>query len=124
MTAPAPQVPTDVLAEHHGRFLAFLRRRVESDAVAEDILQDAYAKSLQRIDQVENDESVVAWFYQLLRNAITDHYRRAGAEAREVAAEFGEEWQAYAGVTPRWIPDRVRHSPGQAGPRRAASSET
>lgn len=82
MTAPATHVPTDVLAENHGRFLAFLRRRVDSDAVAEDILQDAYAKSLQRIDQVENDESVVAWFYQLLRNAITDHYRKAGVERK------------------------------------------
>jgi len=82
VTASATHVPSEVLAEHHGRFLTFLRRRVDSDAVAEDILQDAYAKSLQRIDQIENDESVVAWFYQLLRNAITDHYRKAGVERK------------------------------------------
>jgi len=92
MTASSDHVPADVLVEHHGRFLAFLRRRVESDAVAEDILQDAYAKSLQRMDQVENDESVVAWFYQLLRNAIADHYRKAGVErkAQEVLERDGE----------------------------------
>jgi RNA polymerase sigma factor (sigma-70 family) len=82
MTAPAAHLPTDLLTENHGRFLAFLRRRVESDTVAEDILQDAYAKSLQKIDQLESDESVIAWFYQLLRNAITDHYRKAGAERK------------------------------------------
>ena len=92
MTAPVTHLPSDVLAENHGRFLAFLRRRVESDAVAEDILQDAYAKSLQRLDQVENDESVVAWFYQLLPNAIADHYRKAGVErkAKEVLGREAE----------------------------------
>jgi RNA polymerase sigma-70 factor (ECF subfamily) len=92
MTASLSRTPNDVLAEHHGRFLAFLRRRVESDAVAEDILQDAYTKSVQRIDQVENDESVIAWFYQLLRNAIADHYRRAGVErkAQEVLEREAE----------------------------------
>lgn len=97
MTAGATHVPGDILAEHHGRFLAFLRRRVDSDAVAEDILQDAYAKSLQRIDQVENDESVVAWFYQLLRNALTDHYRKAGVERR---AQEALEREAEPGFEP------------------------
>jgi RNA polymerase sigma-70 factor (ECF subfamily) len=92
MAALPTHVPADVLAENHGRFLAFLRRRVENEAVAEDILQDAYAKSLQRIDQVENDGSVVAWFYQLLRNAIADHYRKAGVErkAQEVLEREAE----------------------------------
>jgi RNA polymerase sigma-70 factor (ECF subfamily) len=92
MTTSAPEVSSKLLAENHGRFLDFLRRRVESEAVAEDILQDAYTKSLQRLDQVENDESVVAWFYQLLRNAIVDHYRRQGVErkVREVLARETE----------------------------------
>jgi RNA polymerase sigma-70 factor (ECF subfamily) len=82
MTAAATTTWNRLLAENHQRFLNFLRHRVQSEAVAEDILQDAYAKSLQRIDQVEKDESVVAWFYQLLRNAISDHYRKAGVERK------------------------------------------
>jgi hypothetical protein len=52
MDAPAAGSPDNVLAEHHGRFLQFLRRRVESDAVAEDILQEAYARSLEKLDDV------------------------------------------------------------------------
>jgi len=100
MTVPPTPIPTELVAEH-GRFLAFLRGRVESDAVAEDILQDAYAKSLQKLDQVENEESVVAWFYQLLRNAIVDYHRKAGVERkaktafeREVDASFEPELRA------------------------------
>jgi len=79
-----------LLAENHRRFLAFLRPRVESAAVAEDILQEAYAKSLSKVDQVRDDESVVAWFYRLLRNAVIDHHRRAGTE-QEARARLARE---------------------------------
>ena len=79
-----------LLAENHRRFLDFLRPRVESAAVAEDILQDAYAKSLSKVDQVRDEESVVAWFYQLLRNAVVDHHRRAGTE-NEARARLARE---------------------------------
>jgi len=90
MTAGPTETANHQLAEHHGRFLAFLRHRVESDAVAEDILQDAYAKSLEKLGQVQDEESVVAWFYRMLRNAVVDHYRRAGVEKKALTALEGE----------------------------------
>jgi len=76
----APQARDQVLAENHRKFLEFLRPRVESDAVAEDILQDAYAKCIDKVDDIRNEDSVLAWFYRVLRNAVVDHYRLAGAE--------------------------------------------
>lgn len=82
MDASLPGSPNRILAEHHGRFFDFLRRRVASDAVAEDILQDAYAKSLEKVDESRSDESIVAWFYRILKNAIVDHYRTTGIEQR------------------------------------------
>lgn len=72
------------LVENHRRFLAFLVPRVGSREEAEDILQDAYVKGLARVESVRDEESVVAWFYRLLRNALVDHYRRRGAEARAI----------------------------------------
>lgn len=69
------------LVEAHREFLAFLERRVESKAVAEDILQSAFARGLERGAGVQ-DEKVVAWFYRLLRNAVIDHYRRRDTSAR------------------------------------------
>ena len=82
MDAPPTGSANQILAEHHGRFFDFLRRRLASDAVAEDILQDAYAKSLEKADETRGEDSVVAWFYQILRNAVVDHYRKAGIEQR------------------------------------------
>ncbi len=74
-----------VLVENHRRFLAFLERRVGSREAAEDILQDAFVRSLDRIETVRDAGAVVPWFYRLLRNAVVDHYRRAGAEDRALA---------------------------------------
>lgn len=70
------------LAAEHERFLAFVTRRVASRELAEEILQDAYVRSLDHADSLASAESVTAWFYRVLRNAITDAHRRRGAEER------------------------------------------
>jgi len=72
--------------ENHRRFLAFLERRVESRAAAEEILQEAFVRGLGQADEIRDDERAVAWFYRLLRNAVIDHYRARGAEARGLEA--------------------------------------
>jgi RNA polymerase sigma factor (sigma-70 family) len=71
-------------------FLAFLEGRVGDRATAEDILQDAFAKAAGRAGEIRKAESAVAWFYRLLRNAIVDHRRRAGAEQRALTVLAGE----------------------------------
>ena len=49
---------------------------MHSRETAEDILQEAFGRALTRVDTLRDDESAVAWFYRLLRNAVIDHYRR------------------------------------------------
>lgn len=73
------------LVDNHARFLAFLRRRVGSREEAEDILQGAFVRSLERGAALREEESATAWFYRLLRNALVDHYRRRDAEKRALA---------------------------------------
>jgi RNA polymerase sigma-70 factor (ECF subfamily) len=70
------------LVEGHRQFLSFLERRVGSRAAAEDILQEAFVRGMTRADSLRNEESAVAWFYRLLRNAITDHFRKRQVERR------------------------------------------
>ena len=78
------------LVKGHREFLAFLERRVESRAVAEDILQAAFTRGLERGGDVK-DEKVVAWFYRVLRNAVIDHYRHRSSTARAMEA-WGREF--------------------------------
>lgn len=84
-SADQPLNPTAALLElleHRAEFLGFLTRRVGDPAAAEDILQAAYTKALQKGEQIQKAESVVAWFYRMLRNALVDDYRRTHARSR------------------------------------------
>lgn len=90
-----------LLVENHARFLDFLERRVGSREVAEDILQDAYVRGIDKASSLRDLESATAWFYRLLRNAITDHYRRRGAEERAFARVAADsEAESDAGGAP------------------------
>ncbi len=71
---PAPDV-LSLLVDNHRQFRAFVARRVGSSEDAEDILQAAYVKSVERGGELRESESAIAWFYRLLRNAVVDHYR-------------------------------------------------
>jgi RNA polymerase sigma factor (sigma-70 family) len=81
-----------ILLDNHRRFLDYLTRRVGDRALAEDILQDAFVRSMDRLGDVP-DEAVVPWFYRTLRNATVDHYRRQSVASKafgELAQEFEE----------------------------------
>ena len=79
-----PAIPEvlQVLLDNHARFLAFLQRRVGSADEAEDILQEAFVRSLDHASSLRDSSSATAWFYRVLRNAITDYYRRQGSQGR------------------------------------------
>ena len=85
MDAGPDQHPNSVverMAAHQTRFLSFLRTRVSDPASAEDILQAAYIKAMEHGSEVRDGESTVPWFYRILRNAITDDYRRRSARTK------------------------------------------
>ena len=88
MTRPDPVV---ALAEEYPRFLAFLAKRTGNRAVAEEILQEAFAKAVTKAHGLREDSSAVAWFYQVLRNALVDHHRRSASEGRAMAAFAAEQ---------------------------------
>ncbi|NVB82414.1 MAG: sigma-70 family RNA polymerase sigma factor [Kofleriaceae bacterium] len=62
------------LVANHRAFLAFVEKRVNSRDVAEEILQNALVKNVEKFDSVR--ETAVGWFYRMLRNAIIDYRRR------------------------------------------------
>ena len=70
--------------------MAFLEGRLGSREEAEELLQAAYLKGLRSSGAVKEREKVTAWFFQLLRNALTDHWRKKAAEGRAVDA-YGAE---------------------------------
>jgi RNA polymerase sigma factor (sigma-70 family) len=62
--------------------LSFATARVPSRALAEEILQSAYLRAFERGGAIRDEDSVLAWFYRVLRNAIIDDYRHRASEQR------------------------------------------
>lgn len=81
-TAADGRAGVDILVENHRAFLAYLERRVGDRALAEDILQEAFARVVARPSQAPGDEGIIPWFYRTLRNAAIDQFRRRGAAGR------------------------------------------
>jgi RNA polymerase sigma factor (sigma-70 family) len=77
-----PQAAIDTLVGNHRAFLRFVERRVGDRALAEEIVQEAFVRSLDRGDEVR--DSVVGWFYRVLRNAVIDRQRRQAVADRRL----------------------------------------
>jgi RNA polymerase sigma-70 factor (ECF subfamily) len=71
----------DNLLDRRANFLSFVQRRVGDRSLAEDILQSAYVRALERSGTVREPESAMAWFYSVLRNAVIDHFRSRASES-------------------------------------------
>lgn len=87
-SAPLEDIAATLVANHR-EFLAFVEKRVGNRATAEEILQDAFVRSMDKLDTVR--ETAVGWFYRVLRNAIIDHHRRNAAAERRNEAYAREE---------------------------------
>ncbi len=68
--------------ERRSEFLAFLRKQGATEEQAEDLLQSALERGLEPWTAPPAAESVVPWFYRVLRNALIDQARRASAAGR------------------------------------------
>lgn len=73
---PMEDISIEPLIASRARFLAFVEHRVNDRDLAEDILQDSLLKAIRSSPDVRDEARLTAWFFQLLRNAIIDSYRR------------------------------------------------
>lgn len=78
--------PLERILARRAEFLRFLEKRVGSRVTAEDILQSAFLRGIEKQSTLRDEESAVAWFYRLLRNAVIDHYRSQGSASHVLEA--------------------------------------
>lgn len=82
-------MPKDVLSsEFLDRLRSFIRRRVRSDADAEDTLQDVLTRLVERGGEIEAP-SLPAWIYTVARRAIIDRHRRANVKSAKQEHDAG-----------------------------------
>ncbi|HEX4619780.1 MAG TPA: sigma-70 family RNA polymerase sigma factor [Steroidobacteraceae bacterium] len=84
------QLAAAVLRERD-RVLAFIRRRIDDAAEAEDILQDALYELVAAARLAQPVEQVGAWLMRVARNRIIDRFRRKRPELLLDAAGADED---------------------------------
>ena len=85
--------PTDRFDQHIRReragLLAFVRSRLDDPDLAEDVLQDSLLRAVRAAPDLRDGEKMTSWLWQVVRNAVTDTYRR-----RATAARLGDAYAA------------------------------
>lgn len=78
------------IASYGKGLLSFIRKRVKSDADAEDILQDVWFQ-LTAVINSEPVEQVGGWLYRVARNRIIDKYRKKTESSYDDRTEEDDE---------------------------------
>ncbi len=70
------------LLSNLGAFQSFARRRLGDEQLAADAVQESLLRALKADRKLAADDNVLAWFYRILRNVLTDLHRRRAAQSR------------------------------------------
>ena len=82
----------ETVMRERGRLGNFIRRRVQDQGEAEDILQDVFYEFVEAYRLPEPIEQVGAWLYRVARNRIIDRFRKKKEQPLgELAVEADEE---------------------------------
>jgi RNA polymerase sigma factor (sigma-70 family) len=89
MPASAGKNISGLIGRFGKRLLGFIRKRVSSQADAEDILQDVWYQLTTAVD-TEPIEQMSGWLFKVARNKIIDRYRKKQPDSLDLLLESGE----------------------------------
>jgi RNA polymerase sigma-70 factor (ECF subfamily) len=75
MTTKAKHSVTQSWLDTSDQLLGFIISKVHNREDAEDILQDVFVKTIDKVDALAEDTNLNAWMYVVTRNAINDYFR-------------------------------------------------
>ena len=87
---------TEIWREVHDSLRGFIAKRVRSEA--DDILQEVFLRAHRHVDRLNDPDRVIAWLYQITRNAIVDYYRSPRRQ-REVPVGLAGDVETTVPVT-------------------------
>jgi RNA polymerase sigma factor (sigma-70 family) len=89
MPATAGKNITSLIGRFSKQLLGFIRKRVGSQADAEDILQDVWYQLTTAVD-AEPIEQMSGWLFTVARNKIIDRYRKKQPDSLDLLLEAGD----------------------------------
>ncbi len=85
-----------------------VRRRLHSDADAEDVAQEVLIRLATRPDAIPDGAPPAAWLHRVVANASTDYFRRRATEAKALSRALEEERVHQSGEDEEGDAERMR----------------
>jgi RNA polymerase sigma-70 factor (ECF subfamily) len=90
MAAPGKLAPASAetvpLADFRRRLLSFVQRRIADATEAEDIVQSVLVRAARELQRDRQHGDLVAWLFEITRNAVTDYHRQRARRDRHLDA--------------------------------------
>lgn len=74
----------EIYSEFSGRIKAYLSGKVRSSEDAEDLTQEIFIKIQRNIESLKDEKKLAPWIHSIVRNSITDYYRRKDMGSVEI----------------------------------------
>jgi len=98
----------ELYRRHVRSALLVARRQGASPELAEEVVQEAFVSLWRRAEQFRSDRgSVAAWLATIVRNRVTDAWRRAAARPSQVPQDLAPESVALPGGGDLALEDRL-----------------
>ncbi|MHB1525383.1 MAG: RNA polymerase sigma factor [Candidatus Dormibacteria bacterium] len=69
--------PEAIYLAHYGAVMRYVRARVASSELAEDLVSDVFCRAVAKADTYRTlRETALPWLYRIAANRVADHYRR------------------------------------------------
>ncbi len=109
----------DLISRYEGRLLSFARRRLADRAEAEDLVQETFMGLMRSVARYDTRRPLESYLFAILRNKLTDHFRKRRDGERRSLDTLGVDEQPDA-----WIdadtPSRRLEQDEQLGAQQAA----
>ena len=79
---------SETVAREQSRLRNFIRRRVDDDNDADDILQDVFSELVEAYRLMQPIEQVGAWLFRVARNRIIDRFRKRTSKPEALREEM------------------------------------
>jgi RNA polymerase sigma-70 factor (ECF subfamily) len=73
--------------EFSGQIRGYLLKKVKVEDDADDLLQEIFIKIHSNLGQLQDEQKLTPWIYQIVRNSLTDYYRKRNVDTSELDEE-------------------------------------
>ncbi|OQW53841.1 MAG: hypothetical protein A4S09_06390 [Proteobacteria bacterium SG_bin7] len=93
---PINQKLVEVYVTNHKRFRSYLKKHINNEAIAEDILQTSMRKAIENNSAISS-EALVPFLFKIIKNTLVDFYRSRATEEKKYL-DFESELKGSTGT--------------------------